>query len=225
MQHSAALESERANAVLSPQTVGRAAYTAAALNLAAALAMLLLLQPGLPVEGSTLERRMAYLAGQTGAWWLGWLFWHAATIGLLGFYAGLAWLWGRQAPIRCTLAVLSGTAGLAVDLGAQSIYMGIVPSLEGSAFVAAELAMSVLSGYVGNGMYTLAGALLVWVGWRMLPWYLVALSLPVWLGGIALSAAALVHSSAGQFWSTAILMPSFVIWSSLMGRWLSRHAS
>ncbi len=103
--------------------------------------------------------------------------------------------------------------------------MGVSPRLGLEAFAVAEDVSGVLTGYLGNGLYTCAGILLVWVGAHELPRWLVTLSAPVWAAGLALSAAAITPSPTGQFWSTAVLMPSFVLWTALMGRWLSRCAS
>jgi hypothetical protein len=210
---------------VSSRVAARAAFVAAGVHVLAAAAMHGALQPGLPVAGSALADRMAYVSQHSAAWSLGWLAWHAADLTLLAFYVALAGRWGRQAPVRCGLALLLAGAGVAVDLGAQAIYMGVAPRLGPEAFVVAEAVTGVLTGYVGNGLYTVAGILLVWAGAAELPAYLVALSLPVWAAGLGLSAASLAHAPGGQFWSVALLMPAFVIWTLLMGRWLDAGAS
>lgn len=210
---------------VSSRQASRAAYVAAGLNLAAAAAMLLWLEPGLPVEGSRAADRMAYLASHRWAWWGGWLLWHAAAISLLGFYVGLAGLLLRRAPILCGLALLCGAAGLAADLGAESVAMGVAPRLGEGTFETVEAVVGVLTGYLGNGLYTVAGLLLTWAGAAEIPRPLLVLAGGVWAAGLALSAATLAHSATGQLWSTALLMPLFVLWSGLMGRWLSRRGS
>lgn len=209
---------------LCPRQAAKAAYFAAALNLAGALAMLLSLRPGLPVEGSRLADRQAFLAGHLSEWWAAWLLWHAAAIALLGFYVGLAALWRRRAPILCGLALLCSAAGLAADISAESLLMGLLPGLGADAFASLERAAGLLTGYVGNGLYTVAGLLLTCAGAGELPRGLIALAGIVWACGFWLSAATLADSAAGQFWSTAFLMPSFVFWAVLMGRWLQGRA-
>ena len=199
----------------------RAAYAAAVLNLIAPLATLTLLRSGMPLPGNTLADRMAYVSSHTGAWRAGWLVWHAAAIALLVFYLALALRWWTRAPLRCGLALLCAGAGMAVDLGAQAVYIGVAPALEGGAYAVVERAAIVLTGYFGNGMYTLAGVLLVWAGATELPRRLVLLSAPVWAAGAALSAASLLDSATGQFWSTAVLLPALALWSVLTGRWLA----
>ena len=187
--------------------------------------MVTVLRPGLPAADSTVASRLGYIAGSLVPWTLGWLLWHAAAFSLLVFYVALAVRWWGGAPIRCGVAVLCATAGLAADISAEALYVGLVPHLDPTAFATFEPVAGMLTGYVGNGLYTVAGALLTWAGAAELPRHLVALSVPVWLAGIGLSAATLGGSAAGQFVSTAILMPSFVLWSALVGRWLGRRAS
>ena len=209
----------------SPRAAGRAAFVAAGVHVLAVVVMLLWLQPGLPVAGSTLPQRMAYVAEHTAAWWAGWLVWQAADLALLAFYVGLAGCWWRLAPIRCGVALLSAAAGVADDAGAQAIYMGLAPRLDPQGFAVAEAVTGVLTGYVANGLYTVAGMLLVWAGAPALPRHLLLLSVPVWAAGVGLSAASLAGSTTGQFWSVALLMPAFIVWSGLMGQWLTTRAS
>jgi hypothetical protein len=208
-----------------PRRAATVAYVAAGLNLVAAGAMFSILRPGLPVAGSQLLDRVAYLGARTGFWWGGWLVWHAAAIALVAFYVALAATWSRHAPLLSTLALLCATAGLAADLSAEALYMGVAPRLRAEAFALCEDIAGIMTGYLANGLYTISGILLTWAGARQLPRFLVALAVPLWASGLSLSAASLIHSASGQFWSTAILMPLFVIWTFLVGRWLSVRAS
>ncbi len=102
---------------------------------------------------------------------------------------------------------------------------GVAPRLGPEAFVMAEATAGILTGYVANGLYTVAGMLLVWAGAGELPRYLLLLSLPVWGAGLWLSAASLADSPSGQFWSVAVLMPALIVWTVLMGRWLGASVS
>jgi hypothetical protein len=209
----------------SPATAARLAYVAAALNLAAGLAMLVLLRPGLPVPGSLLSERVGYIRGHPGLWWSGWIIWHAAAISLVLFLFVLAERFRRHAPVRATLAEILSVVGLAVDLAAEAIAMGVAPELAQERFLLVESIAGVLTGYLANGLYTAAGVLLTWAGARELPRTVVALGIPVWSAGLCLSGASLAHSAAGQLWSTAVLMPLFVLWAALVGRWLQRSGS
>jgi len=165
------------------------------------------------------------VGGHALLWRIGWLFWHGADFGLLAFYLALASRWRRRYPIRCDLALVAATAGLAADVAAQTLYMGLGPASSPASFGTMEAVAGLLTGYMANGLYTVAGILLVWAGASELPRSLLLLSLPAWLAGIALSLASLAGSTTGQLWSTAALMPLFVIWTGLMGRWLSARAS
>lgn len=51
-------------------------------------------------------------------------------------------------------------------------------------------------------------------------WPLVALSVPPWSAGACLTGATLRHCASAQVTSTMVLMPLFILWSALMGRWL-----
>src|SRR3954454_3552382 len=139
-----------------PRSAALTAYVAAGVHVVAAAAMLLALQPGLPVAGSVLATRLAYVSAHMTAWCLGWLVWHAADFTLLPLYLALAAHWKRWAPLRCGLVLLLAAAGLAVDLGAQAVYMGVAPRLGPEPFAVAEQVAGVLTGYVANGLYTLA---------------------------------------------------------------------
>src|SRR5262245_1825839 len=131
---------------VSPRVAARMAYVASALNTFAALALLVILRPGLPNGGAGPEQ-LAYVAGHLGQWWAGWLVWHAAALGLLAFYVGLAGLWWRRAPVRCVLALLCSSSGLAADLTAEAIYMGLGPRISPEGFALAQDVAGLLTGY------------------------------------------------------------------------------
>ncbi len=210
---------------LPPRRAARIAYVTAGLNLAAALAMLLALKPGLPIAGSLRPNRLAFIRANTHLWWTGWLLWHAAAIALVLFLLVLAARLGRRAPVRAAIAAILALVGLAADLAAEAIWMGVAPALDESAFRVAETAAGILTGYLANGLYTVAGILLTSAGARELPPALVALAVLVWGAGLCLSASSLLHWAAGELWSTAVLMPLFVLWAALVGRWLATRAS
>ncbi|HEY2932589.1 MAG TPA: hypothetical protein VGK99_12665 [Acidobacteriota bacterium] len=210
---------------ISPRHAAAAAYAAAAFNLIAAAAMLVLLRPGMPLEGSLLADRMEFVHAHRIIWWTGWLIWHAAAVSLIAFYVGFAAVAARHTPLLSVLAILCAVAGLAADLAAEAFYMGLAPEIEPQYFPAVERAAGLLTGYAANGLYALAGILLTFGAARELPSPLVWFSIPVWSSALALSATTLAGSARGQFWSTALLMPLFVVWTWLVGRWLSSRAS
>jgi hypothetical protein len=206
---------------VTPRHAAAAAYVAAAVNLTAGLVMLFALRHGIPAGESDLPARIAYVTGHTVTWRLGWLVWNLAAISLLGFFVALA----ARAPILCELALLCAAGGLAADLGAETILVAVSPSLTGETYATAESIAVALTGYLGNGLYAVAGILLTWAGRREVPPGLLWLAVAVWVAALWLSVATLASSAAGQFASAAVLMPLFVLWAGLTGRWLSTRAS
>lgn len=201
------------------------AYVAAAVNLAAAGVMLMVLRQGLPAGERSLADRIAYVGTHPVSWRLGWIVWHAAALTLLGFFVVLARRWRGAAPVLCSLALLCAAAGLAADLGAQAVFMGVLPRLSPDEYRAFETLGVALTGYLGNGLYTVAGILLTVAGRKELPPGLIALGGAAWAAGLWLSAATIAHSSAGEYASAAILLPLFIAWAALVGRWLGSRAS
>jgi hypothetical protein len=204
--------------------VAVAAGVAAATNLAASAMMLAWLRHGLPAGEPELALRLDYIEMHRLQWRLGWIVWHLAAIALLALFVGLALRWRRQAPLLCALAVAVAAAGVAADLAAEALWISVVPNANETGAAVTEDVAVVLTGYVGNGLYTAAGILLTWVGRTSLPPALVAIGAGVWACGLWLSGATMVGSTAGQFASTAVLMPSFVAWAALLAVWLRRHA-
>ena len=210
---------------VTPRHAATAAYVAAAVNLAAGIVMLLVLRPGIPAGERDLAGRIAYVTDHLFLWRAGWLIWNLAAITLLGFFVALAARWRAGAPLLCGLALLCAAAGLAADLAAETMLAVVSPGVRGETFAAVESVAISLTGYLGNGLYAVAGILLTVAGRRDLPRALLWLAAAVWVMAIWLSAATLVSSSVGQFASAALLMPLFVLWAGLTGRWLSARAS
>jgi hypothetical protein len=210
---------------LSPRRAARVAYFAAAANLVAGLMMAVAFKKGLPIPGNPFADRIAFVREHAILWRAGWFSWHAAAVGLVLLVLVLASRFRGHAPIRAPLAAVLAIAGLAADLAAEAIAMGVAPVVESRDFLLVESMYGVLTGYLANGLYTVAGILLTWAGARELPRTVLAVGVPVWGAGLWLSAASLAHSAAGQLWSTAVLMPLFVLWAALVGRWLKRSGS
>ena len=208
-----------------PRTAARAAFVCAGLHALACVAMLVVLEPGLPVEGSTLEARAAWLRAAPWRWSAGWIVWQAAALSLLAFYAALDARWRARAPLLCVTAVLAATAAFAADAAAEAIAIVVAPRLGTEGLAVAEDVLGALSGFLGNGLYTIAGALLTVAGAGELPRGLVALAVPVWLAGAGLSAAVLARSPSGQLACTAVLFPLFIAWTAAVGLWLRRRGS
>jgi hypothetical protein len=198
-----------------------AAFAASLSHLLAGLAMALVLRPGLGAPGVTLAARMEWLPDHRLTWSVGWLCWHAAGVCMMAFYVGLALRWFQAGPLRTGLALVLAAAALANDLGGQSLYL-MLPEVGPDAFVLLDRSATLLTANVANGLYSLAGALLVWVGARELPRPLLLLSLGVWLPGSLMCLAAVAGSAVGLVVANVLLMPTLVVWTALVGRWLQR---
>jgi hypothetical protein len=190
-----------------------APYACAGLNLLSALALALVLRPGTEVGGGEAER-VSFITGNEVAWRLGWAAWVAAALSLVGF---LAW-WGSRLANRrlVTAAVLVACTGIAFDLTAEALYIGWLPRDIGAIAPAAAL----LTGGLGNGLYTVAGSLLT-LGTPSIRGWLAGWTWSMWAAGFALSAFTLLHSFTGVAVSTAVLFALFCPWCVTMGRRLA----
>jgi hypothetical protein len=193
------------------------AFFSAATHVAASAAMVLLLRRGLP--GFSDEERLAYIAANRGAWTLGWVLWQIAAISLVAFFVVMAMR--LRGALAITAAVVAG-AGLAIDLTSEALYMGVLPDLAGSEFTALDRALEVLIGYGANGLYTVALALLLAEGWRVLPRASLAFGGPAVVCGLVLAFAALAHDARLELIASALLFPLFTTWIMLVGLWLRK---
>ncbi len=191
----------------------RIAWFAAAAHLVAAAAMLLFLRPGLP--GFPEDTRLAHM--QTGAWFAGWVLWHVAAVSLVALYIVLAL---RFRGVLSMTAVAAATAGMALDFACEAKYIGVLPQLRGEDFARLDRELEVLIGYAANGLYTIAFALLVFAGWRVLPKLALALAGPVVGGGTALALASLKGDARLETITSAILFTSLIVWIAIVARWL-----
>jgi hypothetical protein len=192
------------------------AFLAVFANLLAGGLTLFVLRHGLPPR--SLADRAAYLSSHAVLWRLGWLGWSVAAVTLLGLYLVLASRLRTGAPVLCGLALVVGTAGLAADLSAEALLSGFTRStLSNLSLVQSEAFL--LTGYVGNGLYTAAGILLTIAGRRELPPRVIVLGGLVWVAGVWLSIATLAGSTTGEAVSTGFVIASFVVWAGLLGRW------
>ena len=201
--------------------VARAAFATAVLHGLAALGALLV-QKSVLMDGDGLVMDQTYyIANHLGAWTLSWACWVGAALSIAALYTGLAMLWGRSAPWRTALAMVCLAAALSVDLTGDAIGLAILPRATETIFPTAKAVVMLLTVGVGNGLYTLAGALLVSVGARHLPWRLVAGSLAVWIPAAWLSGAALTGAMRAITPATTLTMLGIIGWTALLGRELA----
>jgi len=194
----------------------RAAILAWAAHLIAGLAMALFLRCGLETNPN-LQDRLAYLVNHRGAWILAWFTWTLAALAILYFFM----VFEETHQLRSRIAVLVTVAAVAADLSAEAIEIGVLPSLARQAFsanAAPELFLSfhrvavMLSGYVANGLYSIATLILVTRARHLYPVWITVIGEFVGVFGLALSMAALVDSSEGMFWTNVFLVPSILVW-------------
>ena len=184
------------------------AYTCAAANLAAVLALATVLAPGTTLTDDA--ARAAYVREHVVVWRAGWSIWVLAAISLLLFYA-----WWRSRIRAGRIPLLIAAAGFVADLMAEAMLIAIVPDRP-------DLARTsfFLTGAIANGCYSIAGILLslltpVLRGFLM-PWTAV-----MWAAGLALSVFAALDQPLGVAASTAVLFGLFLPWLIVVGRRLA----
>jgi hypothetical protein len=192
------------------------AFIATLANLIAGVLTLFVLRQGLPPR--SLVDRASFISSHVVLWRLGWLGWSLAAVTLLGLFLALAGRFRTVAPLLCGLGIVVGTAGLAADLSAEALLAGFTGSTPPNLSLVQSEAF-LLTGYVGNGLYTLAGILLTVAGRGALPKGVLALGGLVWASGIWLSVATLSGSTTGEAVGTGFVIGSFVVWAGLLGTW------
>jgi hypothetical protein len=195
------------------------------MNAVASIVMVAVLRMGLPGGSDTATERLVFIQGHVWQWRVGWLTWNLAALSLVALYAALGLIAGMNGNLLVRLAMVVAAAGLAGDLTAEALIMGLEPSLSPSAFAVAERATLLLTGYLGNGLYSLAGAMLTWCLRRALPRWLVAVAIALWAAGFGLSVMTLIDSTTGEVVTTGMVMVLFVGWAALVGRWAQQSAS
>jgi hypothetical protein len=172
----------------------------AALNFAAAFALLFVLAPATPLVADPVQR-LIYVGTHLLEWRLGWLTWIAAALSLLWFY----WWW-RDRVGGSYVPLILGGLGLVADVTAELILVvgGVETYITTSPFAFA------LTGGVANGLYTLCGIGLT-MATRLRAWER-AWAVVMWAAGIALSVGALANVPVVTAGATAILFALFCPW-------------
>jgi hypothetical protein len=195
-------------------------YACALLNLIAAGALALVLRPGTEVVPDA-AARIAYITNNEVLWRAGWVCWIAAALSLLAFYAWWAtrlpsWVDDEGAPPWGVIALAIAAIGLVFDLSAESLLIGWLPK----DFATVAPMASMLTGGIGNGLYTIAGALLTLVTRGLKSWLLVW-TWVIWVVGFELSAFTFVGDFLGVAISSGLLFTLFCPWVVVMGRKLA----
>jgi hypothetical protein len=188
----------------------RAPQICAAVHVAAAVATLVWIR-----EGSEAVRepaaRAAYIASHASTWTAAWMIWMAAGVTLVGFFC---W-WAVRAARRrlATLALAAAFAGLAVDLFADSLFAAWTIDR----YAAVARATTFLSEVVANGLYSIAGALLMIASPPMVAGF-AAWGWSIWLAGLALAVFGALRWDAGIVLSSGVLLALFIPWVWLAAR-------
>jgi hypothetical protein len=188
----------------------------------AGVAMAVVLRHGLETNPD-FQDRLSFLVNHSAMWDFAWLMWTGAALAILNFYAAFASAYeAGQAPRPVLrVAVLLAAAAIGPDLAAQAIEIGVLPELANrilhgdtgnELFLALHRTAVMMSGYVANGLYSLSALILAWSTRRAYPVRVYAAGLAAGCFGLMLSAAALMDSVQGMFWSNVVLIPSILWW-------------
>ena len=127
------------------------------------------LRPGTPLV--PMAERVAYLAERPLGWTLGWAAWMLCALALVAFLAVLAHVVPEASTVLRT-AVMLASAGAAVDLVCDTLYITVLPGLAAAGptplFLTVERALGAGGVVVANGLYTIA-TLLAALGLRARP--------------------------------------------------------
>ena len=193
----------------------RAAIAAFWIHLLAGAAMVLVLRHGLETNPN-LQDRLTFIVHERGLWIGAWLTWTAAAVAILYFYRTFS-----ETHRLSRLAVLLTAVGIAADLSGQAIEIGVLPGIAARVlglaagidrFIALHRTAVILSGFAGNGMYSLSAFLLSWQTRRAYPFWVSSAGIATGCFGVALSAAVLMNSVSGMFWTNVFLVPSILLW-------------
>jgi hypothetical protein len=197
-----------------------AAWAAAATHLVAGAAMACILRKGLATNPDV-EARLRFITEQPVSWTMAWLCWNAAALTILYFFVCFFRV-NQSDNGRLLFPVMLVAAAVAADLTAESIAMGVWPEVAVQVLRARTTAMgqfemwdrtvTMLTGYLANGLYALATMLAVWPTRSDYPRAVWLVGLAVAGVGVALSIAALYDSVPALVWTNALLVPCIILW-------------
>jgi len=187
-------------------------YACAALNVLASLAMACWLRGGLEVAGDP-AARIVYIQAHLFEWRIGWGIWVLAAFSLVAFFA---WWGARVKSHDWSVAALAvAVTGLGFDWAAEAVYIGWFPDR----MLTLGRAAALLTGAAGNGLYSVAGMVLLWKS-PMIKGVVRWWGWAVWTTGLCLAVA----TAQGNAWAmsalTAVLMVLFCPWVAVAGRQL-----
>jgi len=176
------------------------------IHVAAAVATLAWIRGGSEAEPDPIARAV-YVAANAPTWRAAWFIWMIAAISLGGFFCW--WAARSPKPNLARIALLFGCVGIAVDFFADSLFIGWLPQ-HYSTFVSEVFA---------NGLYSIAGAMMMFASAPMRPWFR-AWGWIVWLAGLALAVSGALRWEAAIVASSGLLLAAFIPWVWLANRQL-----
>jgi hypothetical protein len=191
-----------------------AAFTCAALNAGAAVAMLLFLRPGLLPS----PQRLDFIREFELPWRASWALWVITAFSLAAFYLSF-----QRATGGPRIAAWIAIAGLLPDIGAEMIYIALYPALATADLARHDRLCAILSATLGNGAYTVAWHLLA--RRAGLPRASLLLSVPGIAAGYLMALSGIVYWEAGLAISTTVAIPAFTLWALVAGRFCWKKAA
>ena len=198
--------------------LSNAAWISLAVHAVAGGAMLFVLRRGLATNPN-LSDRMAFVAESISAWRLAWGSWNLAALSIIYFFGRMAQVHASDGPVIarwCRRAFYVALAAVVCDLSAEIVMMFVLPAAaragDAARFLSIDRAAVLLTGFLANGLYTAAAAILAVASRRSYPLWTWSAGAAVGVAGTLLSLSALAGSVSGLFWTNAVLVPLLTLW-------------
>ena len=198
--------------------LSEAAWISLVVHAVAGAAMLLVLRRGLATNPD-LSDRIRFVAESLSSWRLAWATWNLAALSILYFFGRMARVHDSGDPgiaRWCRIAFRIAIAAVFFDLSAEMLMMFVLPaaasSRDAAKFLFVDRAAVLLTGFLANGLYTAAAAILALASRRSYPLWTWSAGAAVGVAGTLLSFSALAGSIKGLFWTNAMLVPLLTLW-------------
>jgi hypothetical protein len=180
----------------------------------AAVATLAWIRDGSEAE-SDLVARAAYVVTHALTWRAAWFIWMIAAITLGGFFCW--WAIRSHTQRLALMALVVGFFGLIADFFADAFFIGWVPER----YASYALFTTIVSEVVANGLYSIAGAILMVASAPKQSWFRMW-GWAAWIAGFALAAAGAMRWDAAIVVSSGLLFATFIPWVWLANRFLDK---